>query len=107
MVGAAVGQPHPRFPIAHEHVPSLGEWPRMGGRHVLDRRKSKGGVNLRRVTSDVVVRTLGPAMAFLTTAIANTTKNPRYAFAIGGTTSTRSSLKRFQLALELGDLLLQ
>jgi hypothetical protein len=58
-------------------VSSLGQWPRKGGRHVHDRRISNGGVHLRKSTSGVVVRVLGPAMALLlTTAIANTTKNP-------------------------------
>jgi hypothetical protein len=79
MSSAAVGQPHPRFPIALEHMSSLKEWPRRGGRHVHVRQKSNGGVHLRRVTSGVVVRALGPAMALFTTAIANTTKNPRVA----------------------------
>jgi hypothetical protein len=79
--GAAVGQPYPRFPIALEQVSSLGEWPRRGGRHVHDRRKSNRGVYLRRVTSGVVVRALGPTIALLTTAIANATKNPRCASA--------------------------
>jgi hypothetical protein len=82
MVGAAVGQLHPRFPIAIDHVSSLGEWPRRVGRHVHDRRNSNGGVQLRRVTSGVFVSALGPAMALLTTAIANTTKHPRCASAI-------------------------